>query len=138
MKKCLIVTDGKAGHENQSKAFCRALGFDYDLWPVAYPSASRKALAYLADRLGILSDRPFTADPPPGGDYAAVVCTGSTAFYPGKVIARKRGIPVAAILYPKGYRLQQDMLWNKNHKQVSSLSLHNRPLPHGWYNALFH
>ena len=110
MKKCLIVTDGKAGHENQSKAFGRALGFDYDLWPVAYPSASRKALAYLADRLGILSDRPFTADPPPGGDYAAVVCTGSTAFYPGKVIARKRGIPVAAILYPKGYRLDFDCI----------------------------
>ena len=30
MKKLLIVTDGKAGHENQSKAFCTALGYDFD------------------------------------------------------------------------------------------------------------
>ena len=109
MKKFLIVTDGKAGHENQSKAFCRALGFDFDLWTVSYRSAARKALAYLSDRLGLLTS-PFSAEPPPAGDYAAVVCTGSTAFYPGKVIARQRGIPVAAILYPKGYRLDFDCI----------------------------
>ena len=31
MNKALILTDGKAGHENQSKAFARALGCDFDL-----------------------------------------------------------------------------------------------------------
>ena len=28
MKRAIILTDGKAGHENQSKAFARALGLD--------------------------------------------------------------------------------------------------------------
>jgi mitochondrial fission protein ELM1 len=110
MDKLLIVTDGKAGHENQSKAFCHGLGFGFETWKVAYASGFRKALAYGADRLGLLTEAPFEAGPPPEGDFKAVVCTGSTAFYPGKVIARRRGIPVAAILYPQGFRLDFDCI----------------------------
>ena len=109
MKKLLIVTDGKAGHENQSKAFCSALGFDYDCVRVRYPSRLHKGLSYLADRLGLLTDRLFEAERT-DGYYAAVVCTGSTAFYPGKVTARRRGIPVAAVLFPGGYRLDFDCI----------------------------
>jgi mitochondrial fission protein ELM1 len=109
MKKLLIVTDGKAGHENQSKAFCSALGYDYDCVRVSYPTRFHKALTYAADRLGLMLERPFTCEPT-DGYYAAVVCAGSTAFYPGKIMARRRGIPVAAILYPGGYRLNFDCI----------------------------
>ncbi len=109
MKKLLIVTDGKAGHENQSKAFCNALGYDFDCVRVAYPTRIHKALAYLADRLGLLCERLFSIEQT-DGFYSAVVCTGSTAFYPGKVAARRRGIPVAAILYPNGYKLDFDCI----------------------------
>jgi mitochondrial fission protein ELM1 len=109
MKKLLIVTDGKAGHENQSKAFCNALGYEFDCVRVSFPSRVHKALAYLADRVGILSERLFSIEQA-RGFYAAVVCTGSTAFYPGKVLARRRGLPVAAILYPSGYRLTFDCI----------------------------
>lgn len=109
MKKLLIVTDGKAGHENQSKAFCAALGYGFDCVRTAYPSRLHKALSYAADRLGLLWEKPFTLEPA-DGYYAAVVCAGSTAFYPGKVTARRRGIPVAAILFPSGYRLNFDCI----------------------------
>lgn len=104
MKKLLIVTDGKAGHENQSKAFCRALGYGYDCVRVAYRTRLRKGLSYAADRLGLLAERLYACEAT-DGYYEAVVCAGSTAFYPGKVAARRRGIPVAAILFPGGYRL---------------------------------
>ena len=30
MDRVLVLTDGKAGHENQSRAFVRALGRDFD------------------------------------------------------------------------------------------------------------
>lgn len=111
MGKFLIITDGKAGHENQSKAFCRALGYDYDLLKVGYRSPVMKGLAYFFDRLGIKTGGVFNSEPLPNADgIAAVVCTGSTAFYPGKVIARRLGVPVAAILYPKGYRLDFDCI----------------------------
>lgn len=110
MKKILIVTDGKAGHENQSKALCRGLGYEFDTWKVSYASPMKKAMAYLADNLGMLTRAPFSAEAEPKGDYAAVICTGSTAFYPGKVYAREHKIPVAAILYPKGYKLDFDCI----------------------------
>lgn len=102
-KKLLIVTDGKPGHENQSKAFCSALGYDFDCVRAAYPTRLHKALSYPLDRLGLVLDFPFTIEKT-DGYYAAVVCTGSTAFYPGKIAARRRGIPVAAILFPSGYK----------------------------------
>ena len=103
MKKVLIVTDGKAGHENQSKAFCTALGYAFDCVRAGYPTRFHKALSYVVDRLGLVLDYPFTIEKT-DGYYAAVVCTGSTAFYPGKIAARRRGIPMAAILYPGGYQ----------------------------------
>ncbi len=102
-KKLLIVTDGKAGHENQSKAFCRALDYDYDCVLASYPTRFHKALSYLIDRLGFVLDYPFKIEST-NGYYDAVVCTGSTTFYPGKIAARRRGIPVVAILYPSGYK----------------------------------
>ncbi len=55
MDKVLILTDGKAGHENQSKAFARALGCDFDLVEIHFKSAFHKVLSYLFDHLGILS-----------------------------------------------------------------------------------
>ena len=65
MAGVVILTDGKAGHENQSKALARALGLDYALVPVRFKSPAHKALSYLLDRVGIrtlslleLSDMP--------------------------------------------------------------------------------
>ena len=57
--KVLILTDGKAGHENQSKAFARALGCDFDLVEVHFKSAFHKLLSYLFDHLGIHTLRLF-------------------------------------------------------------------------------
>ena len=51
--KAIVLTDGKAGHENQSKAFARALGLDFQLVPVKFKSPFHKTLSYLFDRLGI-------------------------------------------------------------------------------------
>ena len=53
MQKAIILTDGKAGHENQSKAFARSLGLDFELVSVKFKSPFHKALSYLLDRLGI-------------------------------------------------------------------------------------
>ena len=51
--KAIVLTDGKAGHENQSKAFARALGLDFQLVPVKFKSPFHKMLSYLFDMLGI-------------------------------------------------------------------------------------
>ena len=52
MSKVLILTDGKAGHENQSKAFARALGCEFELVEVHFKSKFHKVLSYLLDWAG--------------------------------------------------------------------------------------
>ena len=121
----LILTDGKAGHENQSKAFARALGCDFDLVEIHFKSAFHKTLSYLFDHLGIHTLRLFKpggglgeAALPPSSDagrarspsapppkYRAVLGTGSGTFYAAKALARKLGVKCGVVLYPRGYRI---------------------------------
>ena len=101
----LIVSDGKAGHENQSRALCDSLGATVEVVRVVYASRAAKALSYLFDQCGIRSRRLFDVTPFEG-TFDAVVGTGSSTFYPAKLLARKLHVPVAALLYPRGYRLE--------------------------------
>ena len=122
--KAIILTDGKAGHENQSKAFARALGLDFELVPVKFKSPFHKALSYLFDRLGIrtvgllqgldgLSAEPpnhpttqppnhLTTQPP---NHLTIIGTGSGTFYAAKALARRIGAKCGVVLYPRGYDL---------------------------------
>ena len=120
-RRVLILTDGKAGHENQSKAFARALGCEFDLVEIHFKSAFHKALSYLFDRFGIhalslFANWPRQARPSRedeeregracrGHDYAAVLGTGSGTFYAAKSLARKLGVKCGVVLYPRGYRI---------------------------------
>ena len=112
MKTIVILTDGKAGHENQSKALVRALGGEGKLVKVAFKSSFAKALSYLFSWLGIRSDVLFYVCPKclsEVGDLkaiAAVVGTGSGTFYAAAVLARKWGVRCGVVLYPRGYNLK--------------------------------
>ena len=106
MGRVLILTDGKAGHENQSKAFARALGCDFDLVEVHFKSKFHKALSYLLDRVGVwrleLLEGLEKLDSA-SGFYTAVIGTGSGTFYAAKAMARKLGVKCGVVLYPRGY-----------------------------------
>ena len=116
MDKALLLTDGKAGHENQSKALARALGLDFDMAKIAFASPLAKAASYAFDRCGVLSTSVF-ADKKGSdvqsvaelasrrGVYRAVIGTGSGCFYAAKVLAGKLGTRCAVVLYPRGYSL---------------------------------
>ena len=104
-RRVLIFTDGKAGHENQSKAFARALGCDFDLVEIHFKSAFHKALSYLFDHLGIHFLGLFKSIPDKNSNYAAVLGTGSGTFYAAKSLARKMGVKCGVVLYPRGYRI---------------------------------
>lgn len=115
MAKALILTDGKAGHENQSKALARALGLDFEIAPVRFKSRFHKALSYLFDKIGVNArwlwefspDARDVSDLKNGGLKPAVVIgTGSGTFYPAKSLARTLGVKCAVVLYPRGYRLK--------------------------------
>ena len=121
--KAIVLTDGKAGHENQSKAFARALGLDFQLVPVKFKSPFHKMLSYLFDRFGIRTlgllrgveifinaeaQRRREAEESLTGqsDRQVIIGTGSGTFYAAKSLARKiPGAKCGVVLYPRGYRL---------------------------------
>ena len=106
MKKALILTDGKAGHENQSKAFARALGCEFDLVEVHFKSKFCKALSYLLDRVGIRTMRILSTSVDCNrlqSKPIAVIGTGSGTFYAAKAMAKKLGVKCGVVLYPRGY-----------------------------------
>ena len=104
--RVIVLTDGKAGHENQSKAFARALGFDIRLVPVKFKSPFHKMLSYLFDRLGI---RPVSLLQGLDGFNAEsaqiIIGTGSGTFFAAKAVARRLGVKCGVVLYPRGYSL---------------------------------
>lgn len=111
MKKVLVLTDGKAGHENQSKAFARALGCEVDIVEVHFKSKLAKTFSYLLDNVGV---RTFGLLKTASGeklsaaklaDYSAVIGTGSGTFYAAKALARKAGVKCGVVLYPRGYHI---------------------------------
>lgn len=109
-QRVLILTDGKAGHENQSRALCEALNWDYDRLRVAYPPA-HKPLSYVFDWLGCHPSFLFQTEwieraegEAQESGYRAVVGAGSTTYYPLKCMARRLACASVAILTPRGYR----------------------------------
>ena len=124
MGRVLILTDGKAGHENQSKAFARALGCEYDLGEVHFKSKFHKALSYLFDQVCFLTTSLFLATEGTQGGrkalcplcasealcgkkkYCGVIGTGSGTFYAAKAMAKKLGVKCGVVLYPRGYDIK--------------------------------
>ena len=100
----IVLTDGKAGHENQSRAFARALGLDVRLVPVRFKSSLCKALSYLLDRMNILTTSLLEFESP-CEPAKWVIGTGSGTFYAAKALARRFGARCGVVLYPRGYRL---------------------------------
>jgi uncharacterized protein len=112
MKKALILSDGKPGHFNQSKALCQHLGIDFDIVETSYPTGAAKALSYLLDRGGIYTPSLFKISRPDlftsslgQTPYALIISAGSTTYYPNKCVARHLQLPNIAILMPQSYRL---------------------------------
>lgn len=113
----IVLTDGKAGHENQSKAFAASLGDPFVLVHVRFRNAACKMLSYILDFFGVHAMSLLDFQTPPGAEPPAadgtqveierIVGTGSGTFYAMKTLAGK-GRPrakCAAVLYPRGYRL---------------------------------
>lgn len=115
--KTLIISDGKPGHSNQAKALCGIMGWQGRQAVVRYRFRAAKGATYALDRLGIYSEKPFllSAAAPQGKpsgakvdlsmNYSLIIAVGSASYYPAKVIGRKIGAPVVAMMYPRGYRL---------------------------------
>jgi mitochondrial fission protein ELM1 len=102
----LVLTDGKAGHENQTKAFVRSLGCAFTLAEVKFKSRFHKALSYVFGFFGIWTRSLFNVGSEAEGEgFSVVAGAGSGTFYAVKALAKAKGCRSAVILYPRGYRI---------------------------------
>lgn len=112
--KALILNDGRLGHLNQSLGLVKLKGYDYDICEVRYRNRLFKILSYLCDRLHLYTDLLFDAELPVG-DYDLVIGAGSTTAYPVKVAAKTLGAKSVAMMLPKGYRFDYDVIFAQQH-----------------------
>lgn len=97
--RVLILSDGKAGHLNQSKAFAKLKRLKYDV--LELPKRA-KWVTYMLDFLHIYINF-FSLHVEPKR-YKAIVSTGSYTYYANKYLSKKLGIKSIAIMLPKGFR----------------------------------
>ncbi|MGK2906355.1 MAG: ELM1/GtrOC1 family putative glycosyltransferase [Desulfuromonadales bacterium] len=112
--KVLILSDGKPGHVNQSVAFARLSGLPFEVCRVSFCNRFYKAISYCFDRLGLSAGWLFNID----GDVpecSVVVSTGSETYYANRVLARSRGWRSVAIMLPRGYRYDFDLIVAQQH-----------------------
>ena len=112
--RLLILSDDKPGHVNQSIAFAKHLELDYDLCRVRLKSRFAKGFSYLADRCGLLLESLFQVEPF-GENYRAVVSAGSETYYANRLLAKRLGAKSVAIMLPKGYRYDFDLIVAQQH-----------------------
>lgn len=111
--KALILSDLRAGHENQSIAFCKLKNMDYDILHVSYKFKAIKILSYILDFFGIYikifnSKALFNS-------YDIVVGAGSTTYYPLKFYAKKLNAKSVAMMRAKAYKNNFDLMFIMNH-----------------------
>ncbi|SEA10415.1 hypothetical protein SAMN05660420_01222 [Desulfuromusa kysingii] len=116
-KRFLILSDGKPGHVSQSIAFAKHLGSEYEVNAVRFKKPVIKAFSYLFGRLGIYSPYLFETEKVEGV-YSAVVSAGSGTYYANKTLAKQLGCKSVAIMLPRGYRLDFDLIVAQQHDNL--------------------
>lgn len=148
----LIISDGKPGHVNQARALCSMMGWQCKEAVVKYPVRISKIGSYIFDWLRIRTLFHLQISQADSGDefnffkessnMGAVITVGSASYYPAKVIGNKLGIPVIALMYPRGFRLDFANIFcpsydnppARNHITTLPVTLSNRDI--GFYEKM--
>ncbi|UPT77178.1 mitochondrial fission ELM1 family protein [Sulfurovum sp. XGS-02] len=113
MSRVLILSDDRPGHLNQSLALVKYLNVPYDVVSVRFKYKWVKALSYILDKIGMYTDKLF--DLQIDRTYDMVVGTGSTTSYATKVFAKKMDARSVAMMLPRGYRYDFDIIFAQSH-----------------------
>lgn len=115
IKKTLILSDDRAGHVNQSIAFAKCLDAAYEIVPVKFRSKWAKWLSLLLDRAHLSTDLLYAPYTIPNAAYDRVVSTGSGTYYLNKFLSKKLHAKSIAMMLPKGYRYDFDLIFAQRH-----------------------
>jgi len=115
MKCLLIVSDGRKGHENQSVAVAKYLGFSYEIVKVDAAFVGSKLLGYIWDKLKIYLKIFVIENEIPAKSYNIVIGTGSSTYYAVKYFAKIYGAKSITTMLPRGYRYDFDIIFAQDH-----------------------
>lgn len=101
MNKVLIISDLKPGHFNQSIAFAKLKGLDYDVIELPKSNKLLKIFTYILDFFNIYINI-FNLQVKP--IYKAVISTGSSTYYTNRYLSKELNIKSIAIMLPKGFK----------------------------------
>ena len=117
MEKTVILSDGKPGHVNQSRAFAELSGLDYTIVEVQFRNRVCKGLSYLFDKIGFYTSTLFSVS---GNieNCSTVVSAGSDTYYANRVLASSLGARSISVMLPSGYRYNGfDLIIGQEHDQ---------------------
>jgi len=114
MKRALILSDDRMGHLNQSLALVKYLGIPYDVVSVKFRYKWAKAISYFFDNIGISMEKLFESKIAVE-KYDVVIGAGSTTSYATKVLAKKFKAKSVAMMLPRGYSYDFDIIFAQNH-----------------------
>ena len=113
--KCLILSDGRMGHLNQSIALAKYLNAEYSIITVTFKSKYAKVLSYLYDFLKYYDVSLFDMDQTIIGSYDYIISAGSNTYYPAKTCAKRLHVKSITMMLPKGYRYDFDIIFAQHH-----------------------
>ena len=112
--KILILSDKRAGHENQAIAFAKHLNANYDILNVKFKTKAFKLLSYLLDFMSIYTKSLFACKEF-FTKYDFIVSAGSSTYYANKTLSRKHKIKSIVLMLPKNYRFDFDYVFAQSH-----------------------
>jgi len=113
--KILILSDGRAGHVNQSIAYAKYFGAKYEIVDVAFKYKVFKNLSYILDFFRIYTEFIFNTRPRDFSSFNYVVSTGSSTYYLNKIVSKKYNLKSITLMLPRGFRYDFDYIYAQSH-----------------------
>ncbi|CAD7286831.1 ELM1/GtrOC1 family putative glycosyltransferase [Campylobacter suis] len=127
MKKVLVISDKRSGHESQSIAFCKLMGYEYTVLEIEFACKFLKFLSYLLDFLKIYLPI-FSKKKMSLTGFDIVISCGSGTYYANKFYAKKLEIKNIALMLPKGFRNDFSLVFNTFHDKSGEENVINLPV----------
>ena len=112
--RILILSDKRAGHENQSIAFAKHLDIEFDILHVSFKNRFLKLLSYALDFSHIHTKKLFTCKDILN-NYDFIVSTGSSTYYANKTLSNLHNLKSIVLMLPKNYRYDFDYIFAQTH-----------------------
>jgi len=112
--RILILSDKRAGHENQSIAFAKYLHAEFDILHVNFKTKIFKLISYVLDFLHVYTKNIFTCKEIIN-NYDFIVSTGSSTYYANKTLSKLHNLKSIVLMLPKNYRYDFDYIFAQSH-----------------------